>query len=75
MAITAETALPTPHLAFANFEDASAFGSDVGGEMKEQEEVDQLACPRRPTTKLRVGTKVILMPSTLPPIILKFPLH
>ena len=35
VAITAETALPTPHLAFANFEDASAFGSDVGREMKE----------------------------------------
>ena len=30
VAITTETALPTSHLAFANFEDASAFGSDVG---------------------------------------------
>ena len=68
VAITTETALPTPHLAFANFEDASAFGSDVGREMKEREggreEVDQLACPRRPTTELRVETKVILMPNT-----------
>ena len=32
VAITTETALPTSHLAFADFEDASAFGSDVGRE-------------------------------------------
>ena len=72
MAITTETALPTSHLAFANFEDASAFGSDVG---RGRKEVDQLACPRRPTTKLRVGTEVILMPSTLPLLVLIFRPH
>ena len=49
VAITTETALPTPHLAFANFEDASAFGSDVGGEMKEREGGSGSACLPTPS--------------------------